>query len=193
MSRDSQSAGIPNLTDIPRLIQKVRVAELPRQELPPEIGRRVAGGQPSYFVQGILLSGGRTLDELMIARTLLFDKIYRHQKTRAVEAMVANVVGLLVPHLEPESVLLLPLTNSDDDFVNLNRDTIAAQLAVTSEARQHADLGVAADIIARIRDRNLFVRAYAFSHDSCRSPAQLVAPGFSAGRSCCSQHRLVRR
>ena len=162
MSRDAQSAGIPNLTDIPRLIQKIRVAELPQQELPSEIGKRVAGGQPSYFVQGILLSGGRTLDELMIARTLLFDKIYRHQKTRAVEAMVANVVGLLVPLLEPESILILPLTNSDDDFLDLNSDTIASQLPLRKQARRHADLAVAADIIARIRDRNLFVRAYAF-------------------------------
>ena len=61
MNRDAHSAGIPNLTDIPRLIQKVRVAELTQQDLPPEIGKKVAGGQPSYFVQGILLSGGRCL------------------------------------------------------------------------------------------------------------------------------------
>ena len=170
MSRDSQSAGIPNSTDIPRLIQKVRVAELPQSELPSDIAKRVVGGQPSYFIQGILLSGGRTLDELMIARTLLFDKIYRHQKTRAVEAMVSNVVGLLVPHLKPESVLLLPLTNSDDDFVNLNRETIRTQLPLRQEARQHPDLDTAADIIARIRDRNLFVRAYAFSHTMPHDP-----------------------
>src|SRR5207244_5520016 len=127
----------PNLTDIPRLIQKVRVAEVPADELPKEIGAQVEGGQPSYFVQGLLLSGGRTLDELMIARTLLFDKVYRHQKTRAVEAMFAKAVGLLVPHLKPESVLLLPLTNSDDDFINLNRDTIATQLPLREEAKQH--------------------------------------------------------
>ncbi|MFO0880750.1 MAG: HD domain-containing protein [Gemmataceae bacterium] len=180
MSRDSQSAGIPNLTDIPRLIQKVRVAELTQEELPKEIGKRVEGGQPSYFVQGILLSGGRTLDELMIARTLLFDKIYRHQKTRAVEAMVSNVVGLLVPHLEPRSILLLPLTNSDEDFINLNIETITTQLPLRQEAQHHLDLNVAADLIARIRDRNLFVRAYAFSHTMPHDPFR-DEPGQKAG------------
>src|SRR5262249_20185383 len=113
MSRDAQSAGIPNLTDIPRLIQKIRVAEIPAGDMPEEIGRRVESGPASYFVQGILLSGGRTLDELMIARTLLFDKVYRHQKTRAVEAMVSNAIRLLLPLLKGESVLTLPLTVSD--------------------------------------------------------------------------------
>lgn len=170
MSRDAQSAGIPNLTDIPRLIQKVRVAEVTAADLPPEIGRTVAAGEPSYFVQGILLSGGRTLDELMIARTLLFDKIYRHQKTRAVEAMVANAIRSLLPLLEQDSLLTMPLKIGDDEFVALTKETIASRLAVRPECRESVEIGGVADIIARIRDRNLFVRAYAFSHTMPHDP-----------------------
>jgi HD superfamily phosphohydrolase len=170
MSRDAHSAGIPNLTDIPRLIQKIRVAEVQPADLPREIGRVVEGGQPSYFVQGILLSGGRALDELMIARTLLFDKVYRHQKTRAAEAMVANIIRLLLPLLKEESVLTLPLTVDDDDFIALTADTIASRLPVRRRSRKNPDLAVAADLIGRIRDRNLFVRAYAFAHTMPHDP-----------------------
>ena len=170
MSRDAQSAGIPNLTDIPRLIQKVRVAEVSEVNLPREIGRNTEAGQPSYFIQGILLSGGRTLDELMIARTLLFDKVYRHQKTRAVEAMLANAVSALLPALLRDHLLKLPLTIADDDFISLTRDTIPSRLPIRPGQANHAGVTVAADIIARIRDRNLFVRAYAFAHTMPHDP-----------------------
>ena len=83
---------------------------------------------------------------------------------------MANVVGLLVPHIKPESILLLPLTNSDDDFLDLNPTTIASQLPLRRTSRGHADLDLAAGIIARIRDRNLFVCAYAFSHTMPHDP-----------------------
>jgi HD superfamily phosphohydrolase len=170
MSRDAKMAAIPNITDIPRLVQKVRVAEVPRDKLPIEIGRRVAGHHPSYFVQGILLSGGRTLDELMIARTLLFDKIYRHQKTRAVEAMVANAVSALFPLLDLTTLLTLPLTVDDDDFIALTRQTIASRLHLDSKGKASPKLRVVADLVRRIRNRNLFVRAYAFSHTMPQDP-----------------------
>ena len=170
MSRDAQSAGIPNLTDIPRLIQKVRVAEVPEADLPREIGRTIEAGQPSYFVQGVLLSGGRTLDELMIARTLLFDKVYRHQKTRAVEAMVANAVAALLPAMSQDHILRLPLTIGDDDFISLTRETIPSRLPVRPGHANHPGIPVAADLIARIRNRNLFVRAYAFAHTMPHDP-----------------------
>ena len=132
MSRDAQMAGIPDLTDIPRLIQKVRVAEVAQEKLPHEISSSVSGKYDTYYVQGIALSGGRTLDELMIARTLLFDKIYRHQKTRAVEAMVANAISMLLPFLDMSRQLTLPLDIDDEDFIALTKDTIATRLRMMS-------------------------------------------------------------
>jgi HD superfamily phosphohydrolase len=170
MTRDTKMAGIPNITDIPRLVQKVRVAEVPRDKLPTEIGRRVAGHYASYFVQGILLSGGRTLDELMIARTLLFDKIYRHQKTRAVEAMVANAVSTLFPLLDHNTLLMLPLTVDDEDFIALTRRSIASRLRLRPEGNARTKLSVVANLVRRIRNRDLFVRAYAFSHTMPQDP-----------------------
>jgi HD superfamily phosphohydrolase len=170
MTRDAKMAGIPNITDIPRLVQKVRVAEVPHDKLLPEIGRAVPAGQPSYFVQGILLSGGRTLDELMIARTLLFDKIYRHQKTRAVEAMVANALAAVIPMVDRQQVLTMPLRIDDQDFIALTRKSIVSRLGLHLERKNAKHLRAAADLIGRIRTRDLFVRAYAFSHTMPQDP-----------------------
>jgi HD superfamily phosphohydrolase len=180
MTRDAKMAGIPNITDIPRLVQKVRVAEVPHDQLPAEIGRTVSGGHPSYFVQGVLLSGGRTLDELMLARTLLFDKIYRHQKTRAVEAMVANTFAALMPLMDRKKLWTIPLNLDDEDFIALTRKSIASRLAIPNEKKHAKTLRVVSDLIARIRRRDLFVRAYAFAHTMPQDPFR-NDPGQKAG------------
>jgi deoxynucleoside triphosphate triphosphohydrolase SAMHD1 len=93
MTRDAQMAGVPVVTDIPRLIQKIRAVQVTYEELPENL-KRIAekSDNPIYWVYGIALSGGRTLDELMLGRTLLFDKVYRHQKVRAIEAMIENII-----------------------------------------------------------------------------------------------------
>src|SRR5207253_295025 len=82
ITRDAHMAGVPVVTDIPRLVQKVRALEIERSKLPLNVSQTVSTGPPLYILYGIALSGGRALDELMFGRTLLFDKIYRHQKVR---------------------------------------------------------------------------------------------------------------
>ncbi len=94
MQRDAVMAGIPAVTDVPRLIRKVRARWVGRDQLPPRIARRV-DERPMYLMFGIAFSGSRTLDELVIARVLLFDKVYRHQKVRALEGMVARLLEAL--------------------------------------------------------------------------------------------------
>lgn len=89
MQRDAVMAGIPAVTDVPRLIRKVRARWAERTELPSRLAKRV-GQSTRCLVFGIAFSGSRTLDELLIARVLLFDKVYRHQKVRALEGMLAR-------------------------------------------------------------------------------------------------------
>ena len=114
MPRDAQMAGVPVVTDIPRLIQKVRAVTVKQEHLPERIRNNVAGGKPGYTIIGIARSGGRTLDELMLGRTLLHDKIYRHHKVRAVETMVASIllnIGQIIE--KPPGIaayMLMPMT-----------------------------------------------------------------------------------
>ena len=96
MPRDATLAGVPVVTDIGRLVQKVRAVRVTQADLPSAVASRVTAGLPSYTITGVAMSGGHTLDELMLGRTLLFDKIYRHHKARAAEAMIALIIKQLI-------------------------------------------------------------------------------------------------
>jgi len=162
ITRDAQMAGVPVVTDIPRLVQKVRSVEVERSRLPPAVGKRVTARHPSYVLYGVALSGGRTLDELMFGRTLLFDKIYRHQKVRATEAMVGSIIEMLVTSAG-DCAAILPLLFEDDDLLDINRDGLALGFGRPIGDVEWEGLGPARDLASRLKDRRLFVRAYAFA------------------------------
>jgi deoxynucleoside triphosphate triphosphohydrolase SAMHD1 len=61
------------------------------------------------------LSGERTLDELVFGQTLLFDKLYRHQKVRAAEAMVAAILDQIAA-LSDSGAFLAPLLCSTQTY-----------------------------------------------------------------------------
>lgn len=162
LSRDARMVGVPVVTDIPRLIQKVRAVKVSQKQLPDKVARGVAGGRLSYVMTGVALSGARTLDELMLARTLLFDKIYRHQKVRAAESMVASLLECL-EQLLPDSVAMLPYRLVDEQLLHLDPAEIQ-RLAGRKLSQADAEVArVAADIALRLQRRLLFVRVLAFS------------------------------
>jgi HD superfamily phosphohydrolase len=86
--RDARLAGIPSTLDISRLTQKIAVQVIPQRDLPRPISSKVSGQHQSYYLFGLKWSGAAVLDELHLARILLYAKIYRHQKVLAAEAMV---------------------------------------------------------------------------------------------------------
>jgi len=162
MTRDAQMTGVPVVTDIPRLVQKVRAVEVARDDLSPEIGGTVAGDKPYYVVTGIAFSGGRTVDELILGRTLQQDKLYRHHKVRAIEAMVASLYRQLAA-VEPAATAMLPFHLRDSDFTTLNERRIEEVIVRDLRDEDRASARVAIDLADRLRRRDLFVRAYAFS------------------------------
>lgn len=162
MTRDAQMTGVPAVTDIPRLVQKVRAVPVGRDDLRPEIAQRVRGDQPYYVVTGIAFSGGRTVDELILSKTLQQDKLYRHHKVRAIESMVASIYQQLAA-IKPDAVPMLPYRLTDHDFTTLSSARVAEVLGEEIPARATGQVAVALDLAARIARRDLFVRAYAFS------------------------------
>jgi len=159
LKRDAVYTGTPNVVDIVRLTRKLRVAPVNWRDLPEEISRRVQERGIAYLITGVAQSGARTLDELALARALLHDKVYRHQKVRASEAMVASVLTVMGGKLGP--VELLPLRFTDEQFLDLDAAVLGTLSSGTLEPRK-AD--VAADIIKRLRLRELFVRSFAWEH-----------------------------
>jgi deoxynucleoside triphosphate triphosphohydrolase SAMHD1 len=162
MTRDAHMTGVPVVTDIPRLVQKVRAVEVAPDQLRREIAETVSANRPYYVVTGIAFSGGRTVDELILGRTLQEDKLYRHHKVRAIEAMVASIYQQL-NEIAPEEAPMLPFRLRDDDFAYLNEHRIEEVIERPLEESERQPAVVAVDLADRLRRRELFVRAYAFS------------------------------
>lgn len=169
MTRDAAMTGVPVVTDIPRLVQKVRAVKLPLDQLPERVQARVPQGQAGYWLTGIHISGDRTLDELLIGRALLFDKLYRHQKVRACEAMVAGIFREIGP-LVPEGPAMLPYLIDDAELWSLDVERIETIVRGKLEGENLERARVAADLACRLRLRRLFVRAYAFATKMPRDP-----------------------
>ena len=179
ITRDAHMAGVPVVTDIPRLIQKVRALEIERSQLPTDVSKKVTAGHPSYIFYGVALSGGRTLDELMFGRTLLFDKIYRHQKVRATEAMVSSIIELLVS-VAGDRAAIMPLLFEDDDLLDFTREGLADRFKNEVSEDDWKRLAPAREIAGRLKRRELFVRAFAFAQTM---PLALLRQ-FISGRAC---------
>ena len=114
MPRDATMCGVPIVTDVNRLVQKIRAVRMHEHDLPLEIARTVRKGLPSYTLIGIARSGASTLDEVALGRSLMFDKIYRHHKVRAVEAMIAAICEQAMEHLRGRNRAIIAFSLLDD-------------------------------------------------------------------------------
>lgn len=162
LARDAFMCGVPNVTDIPRLIQKLRATQVDRERLPAGLKRGTRDRMDGYVVTGISTSGGRTLDEIALARTLLFDKVYRHQKVRAVETMVFAIVEILA-EMSMGDPACLPYRLSDDEVLMLDEMRIVAAIERELTAEDAPLVSVLQDISQRLRERRIYSRGFAFA------------------------------
>lgn len=160
MARDAQMTGVPVVTDFNRLIQKLRAAKKPSSDMPPEIAKTLAK-DVQVTVIGVTPTGRRALDEMALGRALMFDKVYRHHKVRATETMVKALVNAGLKHVR-EHVEQAPYAFHDEQLLDLTVDQLSQMSDSSPSDDVLADFKSAEDISTRLRDRNLFVRAYAF-------------------------------
>jgi len=161
--RDAKLAGTPTLLDISRLVQKLTVRGFAPEELPPDIARHVTR-QDKHFLFGVKWSGVAVLDELHLARVLLYAKIYRHPKVAAIEQMLKSVIFSIASVAEPSAVLDFLYQHPDDALLWMTSSSILTALGLTTieklspEQRTHLD--AAAQILSCVRERRLWVRAF---------------------------------
>lgn len=182
LTRDAVMCGVPKVTDVPRLIRKLRATHVDAERLTDTLRRRVKDSARGYVVTGIARSGGRTLDELALARILMFDKVYRHHKVRAAEAMVFALIDRLADIL-PGHPALIPYQYSDDELIALDDDAIehiVRSAGGTVRDDDGVSIRIAADLARRLRERRLFGRALAFSA-VMTDDAYRLEPDHSAG------------
>lgn len=168
MTRDAKMSGVPVVTDTERLVQKIRAVRVPESKLPDEVAETV-DERDYYVMTGIGMSGARAIDELMFGRVLLHDKLYRHHKVRAAEAMVASIFRLISPVVE-EGPALAPFRLEDHQVLELEWKDVRALAGRTLTKKERKAGAVAAELAAMLRRRELFVRAFAFAHDMPRDP-----------------------
>jgi HD superfamily phosphohydrolase len=164
MFRDGLFTGVPLAVDLERLLFKLKCLELPFAEMPREL-QDVADNEEPGLVLGIDLAGQRLAYDVTVARTMLFERVYLHHKTRAAERVaMARLAELAV---SPAALLRY------DDRVFLPDETGG----VRGSSR----------FASMLSERDLPLRAYALSYNflprtaTTESPEPAVTPEAQTG------------
>lgn len=161
--RDARLAGTPSVLDITRLVQKLTIRGFASTELPREIASQVTAATEKHYLYGIKWSGVALLDELHLARVLLYAKIYRHPKVIAIEQMLRAAIQTLGRISKIQDVVWLLYTYPDDVLLNMTMETLAGALKLDIPTLGDVDkerLEQSAKLLKSIRDRRLWVRAF---------------------------------
>lgn len=169
LPRDALRAGVPNITDSNRLLRKLRVVQTHSRRLP-RILRDKVEQDSLVTITGVARSGNRALDEVILGRTLLFDKVYRHHGTREAEALVAEIFTYLdASEKDSLAPLLFALGAVDGEIIGL--DEWVLRRYKLNYRNVHAKAAVAA--ANRLLARDLPVRCASFGRKMPEDPYEL--------------------
>ena len=169
LPRDALGAGVPNVTDSDRLLRKLRVVQTTANRLPEKLGNNLSENE-LVTITGVARSGNRALDEVLLGRTLLFDKIYRHHGTREAEALVAEIFSHLdSSEPDPLSIMMLALQCEDAEIIGLD------EWSLRRYGLRHRNKGAQSAIASakRLSNRDLPVRCIAFGRKMPEDPYEL--------------------
>lgn len=167
IQRDAYFCGVPAIIDVNRLLRKLRTTVCSPSDIPLEIAGTLIDPPDRIVVTGIADSGARTLDEFALARSLMIDKVYRHQKTRAQEAIVSSMLEILTELSTNPVGIMWKMT--DSEFVAIPRDQWAKKMSIMVRTRREKRRLALAD---ELRQRHLiradYVAAFVWSSDRSR-------------------------
>lgn len=156
MPRDCYMAGLPMPVDVERLLERVQMVPVRAERLSSEyaIEHKLS---PNQLVQVLTIdaAGGRAFEELVISRVLLYQKLYYHQKVRALVGMVENALELLMDADPAFKKLSTYIALSDTEFIKCH-------WPISSKSKKSDKVKAAQSIVEDIFYRRLFVRAFAF-------------------------------
>lgn len=170
MARDSHHAGLPLGIDLTRLISKLEVVVVTPQNAPEPKHRERAEKNPGqrFYEMGISQAGLGSYEQLIVARVLLYDRLYYHHKIRAAESMLQCLIRLAEEERKvPYSIEALFSGISDDVFLGIVGGEIEVPVAeggrepdtVVLESGRDRSRTMARDI----RERRIHYRAFAFA------------------------------
>ncbi|WFS23924.1 phosphoribosyltransferase-like protein [Rhizobium rhododendri] len=166
MMRDASMAGIPGIIDISRLIQKITVKKALPTDLHERLSSTIPAKTPHVYLIGFPWSGLSVVDELLLTKMILFSKLYQHPKVVAIEAMIRAIVDNLAKVIDHKRLISFVYEILDDELVLSDEAGLRKRLALKSPGEDTSidtAVGHCIEILGRLRERNLFVRAFAFS------------------------------
>ena len=159
IARDCHHSGLPLGIDLTRLISKLEVVVVTPENAPnEELRDRAKNSQDGRFYDiGISQTGLGSYEQLIIARVLLYDRLYYHQKVRAAESMLQRLIILAEKERDSEySIKEFFSGVSDDIFIGV----VGGEL----ESSALKCGGERSQVVARsIKERRIYYRAYAFA------------------------------
>ena len=156
-ARDAKHAGIPSTLDISRLLQKITTKRIPSKEMPEDILNALDEHRDARVLFGLKWSGKAILDELHLARVLLYSKIYNHKKVVAIEAMIEALFEALAFHPQADVLKIIRLSYELCDDQLLVADAESLFRAMDVEERPPALLAFINTLLAKLRDRDLYI------------------------------------
>ncbi len=95
LARDSYRTGVPVAVDLSRVIQKLLPVNILPKNFTKVWDEPASVDDSKYFILGIAMAAVRSIEEILISRTLLHEKIYHHHKIRTAENMLRHAFYLL--------------------------------------------------------------------------------------------------
>ena len=159
IARDCYHSGLPLGIDLTRLINKLEVVVVTPKNAPnQELRDRAEESQDERFYDiGISQTGLGSYEQLIIARVLLYDRLYYHHKVRAAESMLQRLICLAEEECDFRySIEDLFSGVSDDIFVGIIGGDLKSSVLKCGGKRSFA-------VAKSIRERRIYYRAYAFA------------------------------
>lgn len=151
--RDCYMAGVPMPVDVDRLMEKIQVVTVRAASMPEYCAEMQVEPDDSIQVLAVQTSGSRAFEELVISRFLLYEKLYYHQKIRAMEGAVVNALEILRDERDEFAKITTYLCLSDDEF-------LLKYWPGSSGTSKRSD--IARELVSGIVARNTLVRCFAF-------------------------------
>lgn len=180
LARDAHHSGLEIGFDTDRLLSKLEVLQVRDDNLESvdeDLLRRISKAQAGVAHQiGISASGYGSLEQMLIGRTFLYDRLYHHHKVRSAEAMAQRML-LVVERDRGRRFDLAEL------FLSIGDDTFLRVIAgEVSHPGVTVSPGPAAKLARGILERDLLHRAFAFRGRFIAAPPGLDREAADANR-----------
>ena len=159
VARDCHHSGLPLGIDLTRLISKLEVVVVtPGNATNQELRERAElSPEKRFYDIGISQTGLGSHEQLIIARVLLYDRLYYHHKVRAAEAMLQSLIRVAENECKSQYSIR-------DLFAGISDDVLVGVIGGELESEALKSGGERSRVIGRaIQERSIHYRAYAFA------------------------------